>query len=100
MPSSPRSCSTTLSGAGVAVEITIMAVVDSGLSPTAIDEMETPAVPSAVPHDPDHTRPVVVAHHEHVGGRRHLHHVLVDDDDAGLGAQAAEMSVPADGVRA
>ncbi len=29
-----------------------MAVVDSGLGPTAIDEMETPAVPSAVPTIP------------------------------------------------
>ena len=41
-----------MSDAGVVVEITIMAVVVSGLGPTAIDEMEMPAVPRAVPTIP------------------------------------------------
>ena len=36
----------------VVVEITIMAVAASGLGPTAMDEMETPAAPSAVPTIP------------------------------------------------
>ena len=34
------------------VEMTIMAVDVSGLGPTAMDEMETPAAPSAVPTIP------------------------------------------------
>ena len=100
MPSSPRSWSTTTSGAGVVVEITIMAVAVSGLGPTAMDEMETPAAPERRPHDPDHARAVVVAHDEHVGRRRHLHHVVVDDDDARLGAQAGGDQRAGDGVRA
>ena len=52
MPSSPRSCSTTTSGAGDAVEMTIMAVAVSGLGPTAMEEMDTSAAPSAVPTTP------------------------------------------------
>ena len=76
-----------------------MAVEDSGLGPTAIDEMESPSVPSAVPTMADHARAVVVAHDQHVLRRRHLHHVLVNDDDARLGVQAGRDHGAGDPVR-
>ena len=42
------------------------------LGPTAIDEIEIAGVAEDDADDPDHPRPVVVAHHEHVRRRRHL----------------------------
>ena len=58
--------------------------------------MLTPASPSATADEADHPGPVVVAHEEHVAGRRQVDGVVVDHHDAGLAPQADERA--GDGV--
>ena len=47
--------------------------------------MLTWASPQIVPTRADHTRAVVVAHDDHVGGGGQVDGVIVEHDDAGLG---------------
>ena len=49
--------------------------------------MLTPASPRTVPTTPIIAGPVVVAHDEHVAGRRHVDGVVVDHHDARLAPQ-------------
>jgi len=49
IPSADRKVSRIAAGVGALVERTIIAVPAAGLGPTAIDEIEIPASPRAIP---------------------------------------------------
>ena len=90
MPSVDASSAKVSSGTWRSMDRTISAVLPVRDGPTAIDEMDTPAVTEGGADHADHSRPVVVADHEHVLGRRDLDGVVVDHDDAGLGPWARQ----------